>query len=148
MTRLWARYAVMLAVISIVLLPIYWMVAASLKTNKEITQDATLYPHAPSFDNFTRLFAAKDFEHFLLNSVAVTTISVLLALVFGSPTAYAIARFRLPFGLDRHIGLSLLVMRIVPPVVILIPVFLFMLRLNLIDTWLGLIITYTAFNIT
>ena len=60
--------------------------------------------------------------------MVVTTVSVLLALVFGSLAAYAIARFRLPFGLDRHIGLSLLVMRIVPPVVILIPVFLFILQ--------------------
>jgi len=148
MTKLLARYAVMGLVISIVLLPIYWMVAAAFKTNKEITQDATLYPHEPTFDNFTRLFAAKDFGHFLLNSVVVTTASVLLALIFGSLGAYAIARFRLPFGLDRHIGLSLLVMRIVPPVVILIPVFLFILRLNLIDSWFGLIITYTALNVT
>ena len=62
--------------------------------------------------------------------------------------AYAIARFRLPFGLERKVGLSLLTVRIVPPVVILIPVYLLMLQLHLLDTWLGLILTYTAFNIT
>ena len=51
------------AIISrIVLLPIYWMVAASFKSNKEITQDATLYPHAPSFDNYAApVLAEKDF---------------------------------------------------------------------------------------
>jgi len=48
----------------------------------------------------------------------------------------------------RGIGLSLLTLRIVPPVVILIPVYLLMLDLHLLDTWLGLVITYTAFNIT
>lgn len=148
MTRIAGRYAVMALVLTIVLLPIYWMAAASLKTNKEITQEATLYPHAPTFDNFTHLFAFKNFENYLLNSIAVTVLSVLLALAIGSPAAYAIARFRLPFGLDRRIGLSLLVMRIVPPVVILIPIYLFMLRFGLLDTWAGLIITYTALNVT
>lgn len=142
------RISVIGFVLTVVLLPIYWMAAASLKSNKEITQDATLYPHDPTFENFTRLFAAKQFGDFLLNSIVVTVVSVALALAIGSLGAYAIARFRLPFGLDRRVGLSLLVLRIVPPVVILIPVFLLMLRLGLLDTWLGLIVTYTALNVT
>jgi len=138
----------MVFVLTLVLLPIYWMTAASLKSNKEITQDATLYPHEPSLDNFLRLFAAKQFGSYLLNSVVVTVASVVLALAIGSLCAYAIARFRLPFSLDRKVGFSLLILRIIPPVVILIPIYLFMLRLNLLDSWLGLIITYTAFNVT
>jgi multiple sugar transport system permease protein len=124
------------------------MVAASFKSNKEITQDATLYPHVWTFGNYTRLFSEKDFGAFLLNSVAVTAISVTLALIAGSLGAYAIARFHLKYRLERKIGLSLLTLRIVPPVVILIPVYLLMLSLHLLDSWLGLIITYTAFNIT
>jgi multiple sugar transport system permease protein len=43
-------------VLAVVLLPIYWMVATSLKTNKEITQHATLYPHAPTFNSYVLLF--------------------------------------------------------------------------------------------
>ena len=148
MTRIVARYAVMATVLAIVLLPIYWMVAASLKTNKEITQESTLYPHDPSFANYVYLFESKQFENYLVNSLIVTVASVALALTIGSLGAYAIARFRLPLGLDGHIGLSLLVMRIVPPVVILIPIYLFMLRLGLLDTWTGLILTYTALNVT
>lgn len=142
------RAAVTAVVLGIVLLPIYWMAAASLKSNQEITQDATLYPHAPSFDNYRHLFSEKQFGDFLLNSLAVTTVSVLLALAAGSLAAYAIARFNLFLGVQRLVGLSLLTLRIVPPVVILIPVYLLMLSLGLLDTWLGLIITYTAINIT
>lgn len=142
------RAAVTAVVLAIVLLPIYWMGAASLKSNKEITQDATLYPHAPSFDNYAHLFSQKKFGNFLTNSIAVTSISVLLALAAGSLGAYAISRFHLAFRLERFIGLSLLTLRIVPAVVILIPIYLLMLRLNLLDTWLGLIITYTALNVT
>jgi multiple sugar transport system permease protein len=132
----------------IVLLPIYWMAAASLKSNKEITQEATLYPHAPSLDNYIRLLSQKQFDAFLTNSLVVTAASVVLALFMGSLGAYAIARFHLKFRLDRVVGLSLLTLRIVPAVVILIPVYLLILQLKLLDTWLGLIITYTALNIT
>ena len=143
-----ARAVVITLILVIVLLPIYWMVSTSLKPNREITQDGTLYPHAPSFDNYAHLFSEKQFGNFLLNSVGVTVISVAVALAAGSLGAYAIARFRLRFGLERWIGLALLTLRIVPPVVILIPIYLFMLRLSLLDSWLGLIITYTAINVT
>lgn len=134
--------------LAVVLLPIYWMVAASLKSNKEITQDVTLYPHAPTFGNYIRLLSQKQFDAYLLNSLVVTAASVVLALIMGSLAAYAIARFRLRFRLERVVGLSLLTLRIVPAVVIMIPVYLLMLRFNLLDSWLGLIITYTALNLT
>ncbi|MBA3517636.1 MAG: carbohydrate ABC transporter permease [Rhizobiales bacterium] len=148
MMRPIARGVTTAVLLLIVLAPLYWMVAASFKSNKEITQDATLYPHAPSFANYERLFSQKQFGDYLTNSIAITAVSVLLALVVGSLGAYAIARFRLPFGIERWTGLSLLTLRIVPPVVILIPIYILMLKLNLLDTWLGLIITYTALNIT
>lgn len=148
MMRQIARGAVTALLLVIVLLPIYWMVAASFKSNREITQEATLYPVAPSLDNYSRLFSLKQFGNYLANSIVVTSASVLLALVAGSLGAYAIARFRLPYGIERWTGLSLLTLRIVPPVVILIPVYLLMLSLNLLDTWLGLMITYTALNVT
>jgi multiple sugar transport system permease protein len=135
-------------VLAVVLLPIYWMAATSLKTNKEITQDATLYPHAPSFNSYVLLFKDKGFSAFLTNSMVVTAASVVIAVAFGSLGAYAIARFRLRFGLERKVGLALLTLRIVPAVVILVPVYLLILQLKLIDTWAGLILVYTAFNIT
>jgi multiple sugar transport system permease protein len=143
-----ARGIVVAVLLAIALVPIYWMVAASLKSNKEITQDATLYPHEPSLDNYRRLFSQKQFGDYLTNSLMVTSASVVLALVAGSLGGYAIARFHLRFRLERWVGLSLLTLRIVPPVVILIPVYLLMLQLSLLDTWLGLILTYTALNIT
>ncbi|MDQ0473273.1 carbohydrate ABC transporter permease [Labrys wisconsinensis] len=143
-----ARAFVVVLVLGIVFLPIYWMVSTSLKSNKEITQEATLYPHAPSLDNYLHLFAEKQFGAYLANSLVVTGASVVVALAVGTLGAYAIARFRLRFGLERRVGLALLTLRIVPPVVILVPVYLLMLQLRLLDTWLGLVLTYTAFNIT
>lgn len=142
------RASVTTLILAFVLVPIYWLIATSLKSNKEITQAGTLYPHAPTFDNYLHLFSEKQFGNYFLNSMVVTVCSVAIALVVGTLGAYAVTRFRLPFLLERKAVVLLLTLRIVPPVVILIPVFLLMLKLNLLDTWLGLIITYTAFNIT
>lgn len=132
----------------VVLVPLYWMVQISLKSNPEITQDGTLYPHVLTADNYERLFAERSFGAYLRNSVAVTGISVAISLVLGSLAAYSIARFRLWRRLERRIGLGLLVARIVPAIVIVVPVYLLVLELGLINTWLGLIIVYTAFNIS
>ena len=148
MTARVARWTAIGLVLTVVLVPIYWMVSTSLKSNKEITQDNTLFPHDPTLDNYRKLFEEKDFGSYLTNSVVVTSASVLISLVLGSLGAYAIARFRLVFRLERRIGLALLTMRIVPAVVILIPVYLLILELDLLDTWLGLITIYTAVNVT
>ena len=79
----------------------------------------------------------------------VTFVSVAIALV-GRLARRLCDRPLSPAASGSSAGsaLSLLTLRIVPPVVILIPVYLLMLHLRLLDTWLGLIITYTAFNIT
>ncbi len=144
----WLRLLGIIVILTVVLAPIYWLIATSLKSNKEITQDGTLYPHAMTFGNYLNLFYEKQFGSYLLNSLVVTTLSVSIALIFGTMGAYCIARFTLPFNLERKTGAVLLLLRIIPPIIILIPIYLLMLRLSLLDTWLGLIITYTAFNIT
>ena len=120
------------AILAIVLLPIYWMVSTSLKSNKEITQDPTLYPHAPVLRQLPAPVlrkAVRRLSHQFASAVTASRCCVSLW-SFGSLGAYAIARFRLPFGLERKVGLALLTLRIVPPVVILIPVYLLMLQLS------------------
>lgn len=140
--------AALVMTLAVTVVPLAWMIETSLKPNPEITQGGTLYPHSPTFANYERLFSERDFGAFLLNSVAVTGISVLISLILGSMTAYVIVRIRLAFGLDRRVGLTLVVGRIVPGIVIAIPLYLLILKLGLLNTWMGLIIVYTAFNLT
>ncbi len=135
-------------VLAVVLLPIYWMVATSLKTNREITQDATLYPHAPTFNSYVLLFTDKGFssllDQFDRGDGGVGCHCGRLR------RARRLCDRALSFALRARAedGLALLTLRIVPAVVILVPVYLLILRLKLIDTWAGLILVYTAFNIT
>ena len=137
-----------LVAIGIALLPMLWMLSTSVKTNREITQDGTLLPHSFTFANYASLFNGRAFGSYLTNSVVITTASVGIALALGTMAAYALARFRLWGGLERYLGFGLLVTRVIPPIVIIIPVFLVFERLDLLNSRLGLIVVYSAFNVS
>jgi multiple sugar transport system permease protein len=132
----------------IALVPLVWMVETSLKSNRETSQDGTLYPHTPTLENYRHLFSDHDFGSYLTNSIGITTISVLISLGLGTIAAYSIARYRLPFNIQRHVGVGLLTLRILPPIVIIVPAFLIVERLHVLNTWLGLIVIYAAFNVS
>ncbi len=73
----------------IALIPLVWMAETSLKSNSEITQDGTLYPHHPTFENYRSLFSGRQFGSYLKNSIGITSLSVLVSLVLGSLAAYS-----------------------------------------------------------
>ena len=147
MRRAGYLFAVLVA-IGIALLPMLWMLSTSVKTNREITQDGTLLPHSFTFANYASLFNGRAFGSYLTNSVVITTASVGIALALGTMAAYSLARFRLWGGLERYLGFALLVTRVIPPIVIIIPVFLVFQRLDLLNSRLGLIVVYSAFNVS
>jgi len=147
----WRRVGFVSAVVAALLfavVPLVWMVSTSLKTNREITQDGTVLPHSFTFANYANLFNGREFGAYLTNSVVVTTASVAVALLLGTHAAYAIARFHLWRGLERQVGFALLVTRILPPIVVVIPIFLMAQGLGLLNTRLGLILVYAAFNVS
>jgi multiple sugar transport system permease protein len=141
------RLTIVLAMV-IALIPLVWMAETSLKSNKEITQDGTLYPHHPTFENYRGLFSGREFGSYLKNSIGITSLSVFVALVLGSLAAYSLARFRIWRGGGRYIALGLLTARIIPPIVIIVPVFLLVASLHALDSWTGLIVLYSAFNVS
>jgi len=139
---------VVAAAVAFAVVPVLWMVSTSLKSNREITQDGTLLPHSFTFANYASLFNGREFGAYLTNSVVVTAVSVAVALLLGTHAAYAVARFRLWRGMERYVGLALLVTRIVPPIVIIIPVFLLAQGFGVLNSKLGLIVVYSAFNVS
>jgi multiple sugar transport system permease protein len=137
-----------LAAIVFAITPIVWMLLTSVKSNREITQETSLVPQALTTANYVSLFSGREFASYLTNSVIVTSASVGIALVLGTMAAYSMARFRLRAGVERYIGFSLLMVRLLPPVVIIIPLFLVVQQLGLLNTQLSLIVVYAAFNVT
>jgi multiple sugar transport system permease protein len=142
------RYPALVLAAFVALAPLVWMLETSLKPNREITQDGTLYPHSATLENYRNLFSQHDFGSYLTNSIGITAFSVLISLVLGTLAAYSIARYRLPLEMQRHIGVGLLTLRILPPIVIIVPAFLIVERLHLLNTWIGLIVIYSAFNVS
>jgi multiple sugar transport system permease protein len=135
-------------IVAVAVVPLFWMAATSFKSNQEITQQGTLYPHAPTTENFQRLFGEIGFGDYLRNSLIVTSVSVLLSLVIGSLAAYAIARFRLWRRVERRVGIVMLTARMIPPIVLAVPIYLMILKLHLINSYGALILVYTGFNVT
>jgi multiple sugar transport system permease protein len=137
-----------LAAIAFAVVPLLWMILTSVKTNREITQDTSLIPQSLTTANYISLFSGREFGAYLTNSIIVTFVSVAVALILGTQAAYVLARFRLRGGMQRYVGFSLLMVRLLPPIVIIIPIFLVAQGVGLLNTRLSLIVVYAAFNVT
>ena len=141
------RLALLALALVITLLPIYWMAITSLKTQLEVfASPPTFVPQRPTSENYVSLFANRNMGAYLLNSLIVVGASVLLALAIGSLAAYALARFRMG-RLNDRLSFWVLAPRMIPPIAIVVPIFLILQQLGLLNKHLGLILVYTAFNL-
>jgi multiple sugar transport system permease protein len=144
--RKWLRPLVMwlavLAIIVFCLFPFYWLVNVSLKTGSDLAS-SDLFPPNPTLDNYSSVFENGDFTDALRNSLIITTITTLLALMFGSFAAYALARLRFP----RKFLLLAVILSIstFPPIAIAAPIFKLWTELGFYDTYIGLILPYLTF---
>ncbi len=147
--RLWfvTRLFLIVLALTITLLPVYWMVNTSLKTQVEIfASPPTLWSQNPTVENYVNLFTRRHLGAYLLNSVIIVGSAVFVSLVIGSLAAYSLARF----GKDRlqqKINFWVLAPRMIPPVALVVPLFLILQQFGLINKPLGLILVYTAFNL-
>lgn len=136
-----------------VLFPLYWALVTSLKEPTE-TFRPTFLPFLqfpPTLGNWQDQFrlAGRDILKDLSNSLLVAASSALLAVGLGSMAGYALARFPFQVGPIRNHDIAswFLSQVVIPPVVVVIPFFLFMQRLGLLDTRLGLTLAHTTMNL-
>src|SRR5215475_3694265 len=128
------------------LVPFYWMVATSLKKDKEIYgYEATLIPRQPTLNAYRLLFTKTPFVKYVRNSTIIAVATTVISLVFGCLGAYAIARLRFPGR--ATIARGLVFTYLVPPALLFIPLFAVMSTLRLIDTHEGLILAYLSFTV-
>jgi multiple sugar transport system permease protein len=130
----------------VALFPFWWLLVTSFKRPVDVFAGASLLPQHPTLDNFQRLFAEYHMGSFLVNSVVVVTVAVVVSLVVGTLAAYALARFRLAFGLNEHALVVALLVRMLPPMLLVIPLYITLSRYGLLNTRLGLIVVYAGLN--
>jgi raffinose/stachyose/melibiose transport system permease protein len=129
----------------IMLYPLLVMVLSAFKTNAELFASPFALPDSFALTNAARVWQETSFVRYLLNSVAVTTASVITIIVFGTMAAYAIARY--PFRLSGLVFMFFLSGLMVPLKLAIIPLFIQLDTLGLIDTRAGLILVYTAMGL-
>jgi N,N'-diacetylchitobiose transport system permease protein len=123
--------------------PVYWMINTAFKSRSEVmTATPIFFSHHPTLDNFVNAFVQSDFLVDLRNSVIVVVSAVVLSIVLGAFASAALSRFR--FHGRRTIMVLILAVQMLPGTALLIPTFLVFNRLNLIGTYLGLILAYVA----
>jgi multiple sugar transport system permease protein len=138
------RYLVVAVVLVVFLFPIYWLFMISFKTADEIYHVPPLWlPGELQFNSYSVLFKDGDVRA-IWNSLVVAGTSSIAAMIFGTFCAYSIARFRT--GGD-HLAMWIISQRMMPPIAVVFPIFLVYVFLGLVDTYLGLILLYTAFNL-
>ncbi len=129
------------------LAPIIWIVLSSLKPAKLIFDLPPVFVFRPTFANYVNVLAewprlASSFK----NSLIITFSAALLTIIVSVVTAYALSRFRFP---GRGLFASLLILiRMLPPIVMIIPLFPLAHQLNLIDTYVFLAVLYAAFGVS
>lgn len=115
--------------------PVYWMAASAFKSDAVSSQFPPVFVFSPTVENFAKLFTELAAGEAMINSMFIVTLATLLAMIAGTMAAYALARFNI--GGKNTLALEILSIRMLPPIVSVIPLFIIARFLGVFDTpWL------------
>lgn len=141
--KLTVIYAAVAVVLVWALFPILWIASSSIRPQYEIVATPLRYlPQTITFQSYRSAFTDPAFMRSLRNTVAVASLTTLLALATGALAAYAFARF--DFALKRPLFLGVFLIRMIPAFTLAIPLFVTMRTYGLIDTIAALVLTHTT----
>ena len=132
---------IMLVVCIVFFIPIYYLFFNTFKTRQEIIESPLALPNSLNLSNYVRALESMDFFRHFFNSLLITSVSVVLIVVLGSMAAYTIARR--PNRLTRFLRSYFLIGFMVPLQTTMLPLFLIMKNLGLINTYQGLIFLHS-----
>ncbi len=141
----WLMHIFLVSSAIVVLYPIFMMVMSGFKTNAEIFGAPFALPKSLNFDNYAVIWNTTDVPRYLLNSTIVTLISVIVLLVTGTMAAYAISRYK--FRGSIMVSLFFLAGLMLPLRLAIIPLFVQLKAMGLVDNLFGLIFIYTAMSL-
>ncbi|WP_293760440.1 carbohydrate ABC transporter permease [uncultured Paraglaciecola sp.] len=127
------------------MLPIYWLVNMSFKTNEEILGALTLWPHNFTLDNYAQIFTDPTWYMGYVNSVIYVVMNMVITLSLALPAAYAFSRYK--FIGDKHLFFWLLTNRMAPPAVFLLPFFQLYSSVGLFDTHIAVALAHCLFTV-
>jgi multiple sugar transport system permease protein len=134
---------VLTVVLLLMLLPYVWLVLTSLKTRNDIFSGDVFSAFTPTLDNFRAAFVQKGFARNLLNSTIVATTAMAIAMAVGVPAGYALSRTAARSG--TILLFVMLAARLMPVVVLAVPLFVIMANLGLVGTYAGPVVAHLTF---
>ncbi len=138
-------YAVLSLVCIVTLYPVVWMFYTSLKSNQEIVADSFSLPGGLHFENFLKAWKTAKMNLYFLNSVFVSVLSTIMTVLVGACAAFILAKFKFK---SRPFVMTLFVIgMLIPMQAILVPLFIQMKSLRLVNTLASLVFSYTAFGL-
>jgi multiple sugar transport system permease protein len=141
-----AIYLFLFVGILISVFPFYWIVTTSFKYSRDHFSKPPVYlPTDYTLGHYERLFSRTGINAlpFLRNSFVISALNMVFVVAISVPAAYALARYRLGGDKTRF---SILTGRMLPPVILVIPLFLIYRTLHLNNTYFGLVLAYSIFN--
>jgi multiple sugar transport system permease protein len=137
------KHLALAIILLIVMFPVYWLVSMSVKSTRELSaRPPTMIVQNFTLQNFYNVLVTQNFAQYAWNSVQVAVIATLIATVAGSLCAYGLSRFTLPKNLNYQLLFTVLTVRMFPPSVTVIPIYILfnqqILGLKLYDTQFGL----------
>lgn len=136
---------VMTVYLLFLLLPIYWLLTMSLKTNTEILNEFTLWPRDLTFANYAKILTDPSWYKGYINSMIYVTLNTVISLSVALPAAYAFSRYR--FMGDNQLFFWLLTNRMAPPAVFALPFFQLYSSIGLFDTHIAVALAHCLFNV-
>lgn len=127
------------------LLPIYWLLNMSLKTNAEILGDFSLWPRDLTFQNYATILTDPSWYMGYVNSLIYVVMNTAISIVVALPAAYAFSRYS--FMGDKHLFFWLLTNRMAPPAVFALPFFQLYSSVGLFDTHIAVALAHCLFNV-
>ncbi len=137
--------AVVTLYIIFLMLPIYWLVNMSFKTNQEILGALTFFPANPTVGNYVTILTDPAWYMGYVNSLIFVLMNTALSLAVALPAAYAFSRYN--FLGDKHLFFWLLTNRMAPPAVFALPFFQLYSSIGLFDTHIAVALAHTLFNV-
>lgn len=140
-----SRWLVLCLLLLLAVGPLFWQVSTSLRPQSEYYGDLTLFPQEWTIGNYVRSFQVTEIVRYFFNSILVTVLTTFFSILIASLGAYSLSRFDYPG--KKVISRLILLVYMFPPILFVVPIFLIMFRVSLLDTHTGLILSYVTFSL-
>lgn len=143
--RLSISYIFILIMVFLAIMPFIYVVLTALKSSEQIYDPDQIIPTYITLENFRHVLFQSNFVRYFLNSIFITLVTTVICMILSVMAAYGLTRYYI-FGSEK-IKMAVLMTRMFPGILLCIPFYIIMKQMQLIDSYVGLIMMYCSFTL-